>query len=228
MTGEGTVRIHTDWLLTPERAAVHVPTATAVIADLHLGYQQVRCRSGEALPICGIDETLGALNAILVRHAVRRLLVAGDLFEDGRGADSSGLRDWLAGNGVELAGVVPGNHDHGLKDCGGLAVRESGEVELGGWRVVHGHGRLQRGRLLFGHFHPCFCWGDQVRAPCYLVGPGRIILPAFSADAAGVDVLRSRRWRRLHCYVIAGEEVLDFGELAALAGRRRKSERRKA
>ena len=39
-----------NWLLTPERAAIHLPTATAVLADLHLGYNEVRCGTGEAVP----------------------------------------------------------------------------------------------------------------------------------------------------------------------------------
>src|SRR5436309_2915696 len=30
------MRVNKDWLLTPQRAALHLPTATAVIADLHL------------------------------------------------------------------------------------------------------------------------------------------------------------------------------------------------
>src|SRR5262249_34562148 len=42
------MRIHRDWLLTPERAAVHLPTATAIVADLHLGYNHARRRTGEA------------------------------------------------------------------------------------------------------------------------------------------------------------------------------------
>jgi hypothetical protein len=45
------------------------------------------------------------------------------------------------------------------------------------------------------------------------------VLPAYSDDAAGVNVRGDRRWRDFRCLVIAGDEVLDFGELGAL-GRR--------
>ena len=48
--------VHEDWLLTPYRAAIHLPTATAVIADLHLGYDQVRQRGGEAVPSSSFED----------------------------------------------------------------------------------------------------------------------------------------------------------------------------
>src|SRR5438067_991701 len=35
-----------DWLLTPQRVAVHRPSGSAVVADLHLGYGQARRRGG--------------------------------------------------------------------------------------------------------------------------------------------------------------------------------------
>src|SRR5205085_3477429 len=117
--GEGPMRVHDDWLLTPERAALHLPTGTAVVADLHLGYDQVRRRGGEAVPAVGLEEALAALGAVVFRHDVRRLVIAGDLFEDGRCAGQAAeLLNWLAAAGVELVGLVPGNHDRGLSQSG--------------------------------------------------------------------------------------------------------------
>ena len=57
--------------------------------------------------------------------------------------------------------------------------------------------------------HPCLSW-ERRATPCYLVGPRRIVLPAFSADARGVNVLGDGRWRSLRCGAIAGTDVLDF------------------
>src|SRR5690349_12356592 len=98
------MRVFTDWLLTPERAAVHVPTATAVVADLHLGYDQARRHGGEAVPTFGLEEIVADLSKLVERSGFRRLVVAGDLCE-GRGADEAieGLLGWVEGNGVELA-----------------------------------------------------------------------------------------------------------------------------
>jgi len=218
--------VHDDWLLTPERVAVHVPTATAVAADLHLGYDQARRRRGEAVPLAGLDDLLGALGRLAPRHALRRLVIAGDLFEDAAGlCVLSDLLRRLAGRNLELAGVVPGNHDRGLAGAAPHLPLCPDGVRLGEWLVVHGDGALPPGRLVLGHFHPCLRWGRGITAPCYLIGAERVVLPAFSPDAAGVDVLRGRRWQGFRCAAVAGGGVLDFGEvrrLAAVRGRERR------
>ena len=72
-----------DWLLTPTRVAVHLPTATAVLSDLHLGYAEARRGNGDAVPVADLEDILAPLQAILSRLAVRRLVIAGDLFEAG-------------------------------------------------------------------------------------------------------------------------------------------------
>ena len=52
-------------------------------------------------------------------------------------------------------------------------------------------------------------------APCFLWDGSRLVLPAYSRDAAGVDV-RGGRWRSMRCLAIVGEKVLDFGETGKL------------
>jgi putative SbcD/Mre11-related phosphoesterase len=210
------MRVHDDWLLTPERAAVHLPTATAVVADLHLGYNEARRRGGEAVPLTGVEEALAPLLPLVARHGLRRLVVAGDLFEERWDRDlAADIVRRLTAAGIGLVGVVPGNHDRGSKEeSGSLRLYPDG-VELGCWRVVHGDGRLPRGLLVHGHFHPWLRWG-RVSTPCYLVGERRLVLPAFSRDARGVDVTHQTAWRRYRCCAIAGAEVLDLGPLAQL------------
>jgi metallophosphoesterase superfamily enzyme len=102
-----------------------------------------------------------------------------------------------------------------------LPVHPEG-FDVGGWRVVHGDGKLPEGCVVHGHVHPWVRWSAVLSGPCYLVGPARLILPAFSTDAAGVNVLPGRRWADHRCGVIAGHDVLDFGELGALRKRMRK------
>ena len=53
--------VHDEWLLTPARVAVHRPTATAVLADLHLGYNDARRRDGEAVPPADLTLILAPL-----------------------------------------------------------------------------------------------------------------------------------------------------------------------
>src|SRR5947209_7596191 len=184
------MRVHDEWVLTPERAAVHLPTATAVVADLHLGYSEARRRGGEAVPLADLKQILLPLLRVFGMHRVRRLIIAGDLFEVAYSDELAGaLLDWLQSSGVELAGVVPGNHDRGLPQNAARFPVLEGTYCLGGWHVCHGDGKLPRAPSIHGHFHPCLRLGSQIASPCYLVGPRRILLPAYSADARGVNVL---------------------------------------
>ncbi len=216
-------RVPGGWVLTPQRMAVHEETATAVVADVHLGYAQARRRRGEAVPADDLGLLFAALEALKAGLGVRRLVVAGDLLEDASGRRLAlDMVRGLAARGLELAAVVPGNHDRGLEDRTDLPVFPGG-YPLGDWTVVHGDKALPAGKLVLGHFHPCLRWGG-LTAACYLMGRGQLVLPAFSPDASGVNVRGSGRWRGYRAYAVAGEEeVLDFGAVADLSGGRRQA-----
>jgi putative SbcD/Mre11-related phosphoesterase len=213
------ILVNADWLLTAQRAAIHLPTATAVVADLHLGYELARLRGGDAAPSASMIEQLDPLRQVFSAHGVRRLLVAGDLVE---GAACQSLipafQTWLRENDVEWFGLAPGNHDQHLS-LEGFPCNRRG-FKLGKWGVAHGDDVLPTSRVVQGHLHPCFRWTDHAAGACYLISARRIILPAFSADCAGVNVLGSRRWRNYRCCVIAGERVLDMGRIGNLVSRK--------
>ncbi|HYU13839.1 MAG TPA: metallophosphoesterase, partial [Stellaceae bacterium] len=143
------MRVHDDWLLTPQRAAVHLPTATAVVADLHLGYGEARRARGEAVPVPALTTCLAPLATLAATAAVRRLVIAGDLFEDGCSEQLTGeLLSWAAAVGLEITAVVPGNHDrHPERSAGRLPLRPEG-VCLGEWHIVHGDGELPAGAVM--------------------------------------------------------------------------------
>jgi len=216
------VRVLQDWLLTPARVAVHLPTATAVVADLHLGYAQARRRGGDAVPHSCLEAELAPLLPVLRQQRVSRLIIAGDLFEAGPSvAMADGLRRWADDQGVELL-VVPGNHDRGLAQRPELLPLAPDGVTLGAWRIVHGDQEAPAGPMVQGHEHPWVRWGALLDAPCFLVSEQCLVLPAFSRDASGVNVLRQRPWGKQRCWVIAGDQVLDFGEVATLTSRLRR------
>ena len=87
------MRILGDWLLLPKRFALHEPSGTAVLADLHLGYSAARQRLGDAIPLRGVEEELAPLIAAAAVHPIHALVVAGDLFE--RGFDAAIFQEWL-------------------------------------------------------------------------------------------------------------------------------------
>jgi putative SbcD/Mre11-related phosphoesterase len=202
-----------EWLLTPERAAIHLPTATAVIADLHLGYDLARCKSGDAVPTVSLEQQWAPLDVLLSHQTVSNLAIAGDLVEKWQGDQMACLiRAWLHERNVELIGIVPGNHDSSIVNGGSARLFEAG-LPVGNWLVVHGDKKLPAGNVVLGHYHPCIRWGRQLTAPCFLYRDRCLVLPAFSQDAAGGNVLGNRNWRGFQCFVNAGSKVLDFGVL---------------
>ena len=205
-----------EWLLTAARAAVHLPSAAAVVADVHLGYGEARRRGGDAVPLADPADALAPLLRLVEQHALRRLVIAGDLFEAGaRDELADALVDWCERAKLALA-VVPGNHDRGMSKIAQRLPLHPDGVTLGRWRVVHGDEALPAGAVAQGHEHPWARWSRRVGGPCFLVSANRLILPAFSCDAAGVNVLGDPRWAQFRCHVIAGERVLDFGEVKGL------------
>jgi uncharacterized protein len=228
------VHLFEGWQLTPEGAAIHPGERTAVIADLHLGYEWARGAAGDCVVAHSLDETLARLSPVLGRAGLARLIVAGDLVESPRpcprtSADVRRFRAWLAARGVSLL-VVEGNHDRSLllssRGISGLAHPLPATCAVAGWTIGHGHRPLTGSRTISGHHHPVLrCAGTA--APCFLVGPGRIVLPAFSSNAAGCDVASAsvpEDWRTipLHCIASTGCELLDFGPIPALRRRLRR------
>src|SRR5262245_34194602 len=95
------------WSFTPEGAAIHPGERTAVVADVHLGYEWARGAAGDCVPSHSLEETVARLSAVFARAAIARLIVAGDLVESARpchrtALDVRRLVDWLQSRGVSL------------------------------------------------------------------------------------------------------------------------------
>ncbi len=205
------MRVFMDWLLTPFRVGIHLPTATAVARDLHVGYNEARRRSGDSVPVGDIAALVAPLEHAFREYDVERLIIAGDLVED-RLSNTAvpGFLNWLDGTGVELVAVVQGNHDRGKPAANSDLPLCHDPVTLGEWRVVHGNELLPGGFVVYGHFHPCIRRRGS-RLACYLAGATELVLPAYSLDASGANILRDQRWHGYRCYAIVGSEVQDFG-----------------
>jgi metallophosphoesterase superfamily enzyme len=190
------------------------------VADVHLGYEWARAEGGDCLPAHSLAETLAKLGRVLARAtvAIERLVVAGDLVESRRpcprtARDVAALTRWLAGRGVGLI-VLSGNHDPPRRPA------LPSDLKVAGWTVAHGHRPLDAPRTVTGHHHPVLRAGG-VCAPCFVVGPATIVLPAFSPNAAGVSLgslglTEGPGGEPLRCVAAAGGELLDFGPVADL------------
>jgi putative SbcD/Mre11-related phosphoesterase len=227
------------WQLTPEGGAIHPGERTAVIADVHLGYEWARGAGGDCVPAHSLAETLDGLERLLGRARIDRLIVAGDLVETPRpcrrtAIELARLGRWLHDREITLVAVL-GNHDRSLAS---MALRAFGgreavppvlaeTLDVAGWRIAHGHRPMDCERSIIGHHHPALTLAGRT-TPCFLAAAGRIVLPAFSRNAAGCDLVTARlpeAWRgiALHCLVSTGMEVLDFGPLDSLRSRLRSS-----
>jgi putative SbcD/Mre11-related phosphoesterase len=219
---------HEGWLLTPEGAAIRPEEATAVVADVHLGYEWARGTAGDCVPAHSLAETAARLERVFARAETRRLVVAGDLVESPRpcartAADVARLGDWLAARGVDLV-VAAGNHDRALKGSP-RAPAIVATLDVAGWTIQHGHRAVVGGRAVIGHHHPSLRAGG-LATPCFLAGPRLLVLPAFSANAAGLDVASAAAvagWgpAGLRCLAATRSGLLDFGPVATLAARLR-------
>ncbi len=222
------LHVFDDWRLTPEGAAIHPGEQTAVVADVHLGYEWARGAAGDCVIAHSLEETLARLALVLAHLPVTRLIVAGDLVESPRPCrrtrdDVRGLREWLVGRSVSLL-VLEGNHDRSLSRAARahspLADQMPATVMVASWTIGHGHVRIRGERTVSGHHHPVLR-AERTVAPCFLVGAGMIILPAFSSNAAGCDVATANlpgHWKELplRCIVSTGSDLLDFGTLSNL------------
>jgi putative SbcD/Mre11-related phosphoesterase len=218
------------WQLTPEGAAIQVEERVAVIADLHLGYEWARGAAGDCLPAHSLAETIIRLTRVFARATVAQLIVAGDFVESARPCartsdDVATLIEWLSERGVSLL-LLEGNHDGermGRIRRARIALPAMQETcVVAGWTIAHGHrpSPTSAERVVSGHHHPVLRVSG-VGAPCFLLGPRQLVLPAFSCNAAGCDVRSAQlpeEWRTapLDCIVSTGAELLDFGPLVRL------------
>lgn len=226
-------------------AGVHVDIRRAVylegagvlaITDLHLGYAWVQRQRGALLPI-GEDDTLERTLTLIRDWRPRRLVILGDLVHAVAGAEGvrGAVREFLQGlpSGIAVD-VILGNHDVRLAERlveWGVGLPCHAEWGLEGMGFVHGHVpptmELARtvdgsgGWILSGHEHPALELGDggttTVRVPAFLVGSGRIVLPAFSNWAAGCVLGRERllgEWARgsvfTHAVACVGTRLLPI------------------
>lgn len=222
----GSFRLDDEWILTPWRAAVHVPTLTAVLADLHLGYTAARRAVGEAVPDLNHSGWRRRLSA-LRRRGVWRLIVAGDLVERGhvwQAAARWARQQARLGVAVQL---LPGNHDAGLPPLAGVELRAE-PLQLGRWSIHHAPPiSSTQGACLVGHLHPALrLTGYPQTVPCFLWRGNTVVLPAQSDDVAGVNVLALADWQDARCLAVLRGQVVDLGIVRTLKRRLTSQQRR--
>lgn len=202
--------------LLPEGAVWWPARDALLIADLHLGKDQVFRRHGMAVPASVLDGELERLDQLLAAHPARELIVLGDLVhappEPGEDWPEA-IRKWRDDHPGLAVGVVPGNHDRALTahlrtwKMTNLGAR----CECGGLTLVHATDLDRPQPGLSGHVHPVArlrAGPEHLRLPVFARRDEHLILPAFGRFTGGHDLSGNPAWQ---CLAAAGHRVVALG-----------------
>ncbi|MEM0046323.1 MAG: metallophosphoesterase [Fervidicoccaceae archaeon] len=190
-------------------AAIHRESRTAIIADLHLGFEGEVAQSGVFLPRLQLKKSIALIEELKERK-VSRLVIDGDIknsFSKLTIQEREEIIKFL-GRARELfedVVLVRGNHDNYLS-----IITEKMDVMLvphmkisDGVFVVHGHREsleaLKFRQIIIGHEHPSLSIKDEIgsviKLPCFLRIPLKrrrgkeiLVLPASGYYQAGNPV----------------------------------------
>lgn len=177
--------------------ALHWPAqGLLVMADIHLGKDDVFRDAGIAMPVGGANADLARLSELLVLTGAARLRVLGDFIHGTRGVARwrTAWQDFRASHDIRIE-LVLGNHDRGL-DTTGLGVEVIGDgVMEGPFNFRHDHESGVAGLCISGHVHPVVRLPMLGRSfPVFHLQPSGLTLPAFSAMTGGWKIPASDAW----------------------------------
>lgn len=193
-------------MLLPERALWWPARHTLLVADLHLGKAASFRAAGQPVPAGTTQRNLARLDALIERHAARRLLVLGDFLhaqEARTPALLAALAAWRTRHAALAVTLVRGNHDsHAGDPPPGLDIALADEPHLlGPFACCHHPQHHATHFVLAGHVHPvCVLRGpgrDRLRLPCFVADAGQAVLPAFGEFTGGWHVQAAPQ-RRLY------------------------------
>ena len=178
-----------------------------IIADLHIGFEQVLEESGIHVPVSQFPKMKGQIVEAVRRFRPEKVILAGDVKHE---FSKAIVEEWVEvlelirelKSAVKEVRVVRGNHDNFL-----IPILKKEGIPLddpylldGGNLILHGHKKAllpEAKRIFIGHVHPAISirgdLGERVKLRCLLKGRLRnselYVLPASSPYALGYDLL---------------------------------------
>lgn len=199
----------------PQRGVWWPARGTAVVADVHLGKDQVFRRSGIAIPGNVLDSELAALDALVTHTRCERLLVLGDWVHAAPFAGESwpgAVANWRARHDQLAIDLVLGNHDRGLApwlDDWRIGAHIE-PMEINDLQMLHAVDPEAPAAGMSGHLHPV-AWlrsgRERLRLPAFARRGDHLILPAFGRFTGGFDGLEKEGWA---LYPVAGDRVFSI------------------
>lgn len=178
------------WIALPEGALYWRERQALVVADLHLEKASAFAARGQMLPPYDSLATLTGLERAVTRMQARELWCLGDSLHDENAPERMG-DDVLKRLATLTAAMrwtwITGNHDPRPARLGG-ACRDEALVD--GIALRHEARADERAPELSGHFHPKWrlsLRGRAISRRCFVLGQGKLILPAFGALTGGLD-----------------------------------------
>jgi DNA ligase-associated metallophosphoesterase len=180
-------------LLLAQKALYWPAEKTLVVADIHFGKAASFRALGVPVPRGTTTENLDALDALVERYGAEHIVFLGDFLHARAahaGATQAALLAWRRRTPELRLTLVRGNHDrHAGDPAAALDIALVDEPHtLGPFSLCHHPDLATPGYALAGHVHPAYLLAtrfDALRLPCFVVGPGRMILPSFGAFTGG-------------------------------------------
>ncbi len=208
----------TQLLLLPGGAAYWAPERALLVADAHFGKALSFRRLGVPVPEGTTAQTLEALTNALMTTQAQRVVFLGDFLHSARSQAASlldALRAWRDAHAALAMTLVRGNHDDRAGDPpADLRIDVVDEpLAMGPFALKHHPDPVPGAYVLAGHWHPCIRLRgrahERLRLPCFWLGEGVGILPAFGAFT-GMHPVDPRPGDRV--FAIAGGTVREVPE----------------
>lgn len=232
-----TLEILPDVRIANDRCVLLEGGRTAVIGDLHLGYEKALEDEGIYLPRINTGTIRDSLNRIIVRYEPERVVLLGDIKHDfrrsERGASSEirGILDLLA-EAAEVF-VIKGNHDNYIQNIlAGKDIVATDHLDIAGYRLEHGHVDSGKRPVIIGHEHPSVripgsgSGGTKIHCFVFARKEGVLVLPPFSPFSMGTDLLsegapmapalRGCDIGNAEIYGVSDLGILELGNLSGL------------
>jgi len=212
---------------------------TAVIGDLHLGYESALEDEGMYLPRINTQSIRDSLNTILCRYEPSRFVLLGDIKHDFKRAphecraDVTMILEMLR-DACEVI-IVKGNHDNFIQNIlSDVNMEAYDNIDLAGMRFEHGHADSGKRPVVIGHEHPSVRFPGQgrgsIKMQCFVhsASSGILVIPPFSPFSSGNDIssgdafmspaCKSARMDDADIYGISDLGMLRMGKLKDLGG----------
>lgn len=204
-----------DLFLLPDRAALLKKNRTLLVADLHLGKDEVFRASGVPVPQGSAEQTLERLSRVVRDTNPKRLIILGDLFHAPKGNTERvyrALADWRERHPGLPVDLVIGNHDQCRAEwLNDLNISNVGQtLSHSNILLSHSPSTMESANQICGHVHPAVRLkmrnGPRTLLPCFYFQKTTCILPAFG-DFTGRWALECRDASRV--FVIAAGRVFE-------------------